>query len=97
MLKLILLRKCKHWFDRCHEYTQSTELVATEQLATYWFKKSREAECTVFYLLLSPVEFGDVPRVLVQTLAKMKERVCYTINRYLELKYKFCFNIVCNF
>ena len=68
-----------------------------EQLATYRFKKSRGAEFTVFYLLLSPVEFGNVPRVLFQTLAKVKEKLCYTINRYLELKYKFCCNIVCNF
>lgn len=72
MLKLTLLRKCKHCFDRCCESTQSTELVAMEQLATCWFKKSRKAECTVFYLLLSPINSGGVSRVLVQMLAGIK-------------------------
>lgn len=37
MLKLTLLGKCKHRFDRCHEYTESTGPVVMEQLATYLF------------------------------------------------------------
>lgn len=52
-----------------------------EQLATYGFKKSREAECIAFYLL-SPIEYGDVPRVFVQTLPVIKGKLDYEINRY---------------
>lgn len=37
--------------------------------------KSRKAERTVFYLLFSPIESPDVRRVLVQTLAGIKEKI----------------------
>lgn len=62
-------------------FYSGTQSVAMEQLATYWFKKSREAECTEFYLL-SPIEYEDVPRVLVQALPSIKGKLYYEINRY---------------